>query len=59
MLNDADGVCIPTEVLTRGRCLFCEERCEANAFWHEYCREAHEREEGLDQPRAPDREDRP
>jgi len=35
---------IPSETLTRGRCLYCEERCEANAFWHEYCREDHESE---------------
>lgn len=35
----------PIESLTPGRCVYCEGRCEANAFWHEYCREDSEREQ--------------
>jgi hypothetical protein len=28
-----------------GRCIFCDQRCDVSAIYHEYCREAYEQEQ--------------
>lgn len=29
-----------------GRCIYCDQRCNADAIYHDYCREAFEKEPG-------------
>lgn len=33
------------EIVSPGRCIYCDERCEAGRYFHDYCRLAAEMEE--------------
>lgn len=40
-----------------GRCIYCDERCGADARWHDYCHREHEREmRQLTRLRKPEKE---
>ena len=46
-IADESGSANEADWLSPGRCIYCDERCEANMNWHHYCHLEYENEKRI------------